>query len=94
MGEGGCAFLSKSGRLLHPPLRLECVFEWKGLAAPVSVSADLLYSFVNTKTHEEAAYYGVEFIQEDRHLILPIVRELEQIYESNPQKVQLDLPPA
>lgn len=90
MGEGGCGFISKSLRLLHPPLRIECVFEWRGLVKPVSVGANLLYSFVNTKSLEEASYYGVEFAEEDRYLVSPIVQRLEHLFLHQPQRVQLD----
>jgi hypothetical protein len=93
MGEGGCGFISKSLRLLHPPLRIECLFEWRGFVKPISVGADLLYSFVNTKTLEEASYYGVEFAREDRHLLSPIIQRLGYLFLHQPQSVQIDRTP-
>jgi len=90
MGSGGAAFISRSGRILYPPLQIECVFEMKGICPPVSVRADLLYSFINTKLDEEASYYGVEFLPEDRHLILPIIQKLELLAESEKDRVILD----
>jgi len=91
MGAGGCAFVSRSRRILYPPMQIECVFEMKGVSSPVSVRADLLYSFVNSKTAEEASFFGVEFIAEDRPLVAAIVRKLEELSESEPNRVALDV---
>ncbi len=90
IGEGGCAFVSRSGRILYPPMQIECIFEMTGVLRPVSVRADLLYSFINTKQTEEASYYGVEFLPEDRHLVEAIIKKLFELSETDKDRVALE----
>lgn len=92
LGMGGCAFLSKAGRMLYPPLRVECSFQMTGVLDPISIRGDLLYSFTSTKQDEEASYYGIEFIEEDRGLLLPVIRKLEELAASSPHRVRVEVP--
>lgn len=79
IGEGGCGFVATE---LHkeaiPPRRVFCSFRIEG-APPIEIQGNLIYVQEVPLNAKKTYFLGVEFIEAHRHLIKPVIEEVEKL---------------